>query len=401
MSCILHIETSTAVCSVAVSEDGQTIFVQEDMKGPSHAVSLGVFVDEALSFIDSHAIPLDAVAVSCGPGSYTGLRIGVSMAKGICYGRNVPLIGIPTLEVLCVPVLLYHELPEDAYLCPMIDARRMEVYAAVYDRALNVVRDISADIVDENSYLDILNEHPVYFFGNGAAKCREKITHPNAHFIDDIHPLAKMMFPLADKAMAKQDYKDVAYFEPFYLNMVDHALTIQDPAERQRCANTIINIMGNMFPHLRDVPDFKHKLWDHLAIMADFKLDIKYPYEIIREENLGTKPDSIPYPSTKMRYRHYGRTLEVLIKKACEFPEGDEKRNLVALICNHMKKDYMAWNKDTVDDRKIAEDLDELSGGKLRMDDDIIRLMAERLAQNYRPKVNYNNNRNNNQRRKY
>ena len=188
MSCILHIETSTAVCSVAVSEDGQTIFVQEDMKGPSHAVSLGVFVDEALSFIDSHAIPLDAVAVSCGPGSYTGLRIGVSMAKGICYGRNVPLIGIPTLEVLCVPVLLYHELPEDAYLCPMIDARRMEVYAAVYDRALNVVRDISADIVDENSYLDILNEHPVYFFGNGAAK-----------------------------AMAKQDYKDVAYFEPFYL----------------------------------------------------------------------------------------------------------------------------------------------------------------------------------------
>ena len=94
MSCILHIETSTAVCSVAVSEDGQNIFVKEDLKGPSHAVSLGVFVDEALSFIDSHAIPLDAVAVSCGPGSYTGLRIGVSMAKGICYGRNVPLIGI-------------------------------------------------------------------------------------------------------------------------------------------------------------------------------------------------------------------------------------------------------------------------------------------------------------------
>ena len=140
MSCILHIETSTAVCSVAVSEDGQNIFVKEDLKGPSHAVSLGVFVDEALSFIDSHAIPLDAVAVSCGPGSYTGLRIGVSMAKGICYGRNVPLIGIPTLEVLSVPVLLYHELPEDALLCPMIDARRMEVYAAIYDRALNVKR---------------------------------------------------------------------------------------------------------------------------------------------------------------------------------------------------------------------------------------------------------------------
>ena len=164
-----------------------------------------------------HAIPLDAVAVSCGPGSYTGLRIGVSMAKGICYGRNVPLIGLPTLEVLSVPVLLYHDLPEDALLCPMLDARRMEVYAAVYDRALNVKRAIAADIVDENSYLEFLNEAPVYFYGNGAAKCREKITHPNAHFIDDIHPLAKMMYPLAEKAVAREDYKDVAYFEPFYL----------------------------------------------------------------------------------------------------------------------------------------------------------------------------------------
>ena len=217
MSCILHIETSTAVCSVAVSEDGQTIFVQEDLKGPSHAVSLGVFVDEALSFIDSRAIPLDAVAVSCGPGSYTGLRIGVSMAKGVCYGRNVPLIGIPTLEVLCVPVLLYHELPEDAWLCPMIDARRMEVYTALYDRALTMKQEISAEIIDENSFIDVLNERPVYFFGNGAAKCREQITHPNAHFMDDIHPLAKMMFPLAEKAVARNDYKDVAYFEPFYL----------------------------------------------------------------------------------------------------------------------------------------------------------------------------------------
>ncbi|MCD8080797.1 MAG: DUF4290 domain-containing protein [Bacteroides sp.] len=180
-------------------------------------------------------------------------------------------------------------------------------------------------------------------------------------------------------------------------NMVDYALTIQDRAERQRCANTIINIMGNMFPHLRDVPDFKHKLWDHLAIMADFQLDINYPYEIIRKENLVTKPDMIPYPSTKIRYRHYGRTLEILIRKAVEFPEGDEKNNLVALICNHMKKDYMAWNKDTVDDRKIAEDLEEYSRGKLHMTDEIVRLMASRLAQNYR-RVN---NPRSNQRKNY
>lgn len=108
-------------------------------------------------------------------------------------------------------------------------------------------------------------------------------------------------------------------------NMVDYALTIQDRAERQRCANTIINIMGNMFPHLRDVPDFKHKLWDHLAIMSGFELDIDYPYEIIRKDNLVTRPDHIPYSTARMRYRHYGHTLEVLIKKAIEFPEGNEK----------------------------------------------------------------------------
>lgn len=217
MSCILHIETSTTVCSVAISEEGQNIFVKEEFQGPSHATLLGGFVDEALSLIDSRAIPLDAVAVSCGPGSYTGLRIGVSMAKGICYGRDIPLIGIPTLEVLAVPVLLHHDLPDDALICPMIDARRMEVYAAIYDRALNVRRKTSADIIDENAYIGFLNEHPVYFFGNGADKCREKITHPNAHFIDHIHPLAAMMSPLAEKAMANGTFEDVAYFEPFYL----------------------------------------------------------------------------------------------------------------------------------------------------------------------------------------
>ena len=217
MACILHIETSTEACSVAVSEAGLTEFKQEDLQGPSHAVQLGVFIDEALSFVDSHAMPLDAVAVSCGPGSYTGLRIGVSMAKGICYGRNLPLIAIPTLEVMSVPVLLQQELPDDALLCPMIDARRMEVYAALYDRALNIKRSIAADIVDENSYLEYLEEHPVYFFGNGSNKCREKITHPNAHFIDGIRPLARWMFPLAEKALVNREFKDVAYFEPFYL----------------------------------------------------------------------------------------------------------------------------------------------------------------------------------------
>ena len=138
MSCILNIETSTNVCSVSVSENGACIFNQEDHTGPNHNERLGKFVDEALSFAESHAIPLDAVAVSCGPGSYTGLRIGTSMAKGVCYGRGVSLVAIPTLELMCVPVLLQEMVKEEnALLCPMIDARRMEVYTAVYNSALD------------------------------------------------------------------------------------------------------------------------------------------------------------------------------------------------------------------------------------------------------------------------
>lgn len=215
---MLHIETSTKVCSVAVSEDGRTIFDRADLDGPSHAVALGVFVKEALSFADSHAMPLDAVAVSCGPGSYTGLRIGVSMAKGLCYGRGLRLIAVPTLQLLCVPVLLYHdEAPDEALFVPMIDARRMEVYAGVYDRALRTVRDIQADVVDERTYAEYLERGPVCFFGDGAGKCRTKIKHPNAIFLDGVQPLARHMFPLAEKAVARGEYADVAYFEPFYL----------------------------------------------------------------------------------------------------------------------------------------------------------------------------------------
>ena len=218
MSCILNIETSTNVCSVAVSQDGSCIFNKEDHEGPNHAVILGVFVQEALSFIDSHAIPLDAVAVSCGPGSYTGLRIGLSMAKGICYGRDVKLIAIPTLELMCVPLLLGEKINEEnALLCPMIDARRMEVYSQFFDRALNEVRSISADIVENNTYDDILAQQPVYFFGNGAEKCHEVLTHHNAHIIKGIVPLAKNMYPLAEKRMANEQFEDVAYFVPFYL----------------------------------------------------------------------------------------------------------------------------------------------------------------------------------------
>ena len=217
MSCILNIETSTDVCSVSVSQDGACIFSQEDHDGPNHAVKLGTFVDEALSFADSHAIPLDAVAVSCGPGSYTGLRIGASMAKGICFGQDLKLIAVPTLELMAVPVLLREEVEEGALLCPMIDARRMEVYSAVYDRALHEVRGIQADVVDAETYREYLDRGPVYFFGNGAEKCMEVINHPNARLIKGVEPLAKWMFPIAERRIAQEKYEDVAYFVPFYL----------------------------------------------------------------------------------------------------------------------------------------------------------------------------------------
>lgn len=218
MSCILHIETSTNVCSVAVSEDGKVIFDKADRTGNNHAEALGSFVDEAMSFADSHAIPLDAVAVSSGPGSYTGLRIGVSMAKGVCYAINLPLLSVPTLELMCVPVLLRNEEIEDeALLCPMIDARRMEVYAALYDRALKPVRGIQADVVDADTYRQWLEDRPVYFFGNGAAKCMDTINHPNAHLIEGIEPVAKWMMPLAERKMLNDIHEDVAYFVPYYL----------------------------------------------------------------------------------------------------------------------------------------------------------------------------------------
>lgn len=218
MSCILNIETSTNVCSVALSQDGVCLHEELDLKGPSHAQVLAGFVKETVSFADSHAIPIDAVAVSKGPGSYTGLRIGVSEAKGVAYGRDAHLLSVPTLKLLTVPILLGHdELPEDALLCPMIDARRMEAYCALYNRALHEVLPTQALVIDETSFREQLDQHPIYFMGNGADKCAEVIKHPNAHFIKGIVPRAKNMVPLAEMAMAREEFEDVAYFEPYYL----------------------------------------------------------------------------------------------------------------------------------------------------------------------------------------
>ncbi|MBP3725681.1 MAG: tRNA (adenosine(37)-N6)-threonylcarbamoyltransferase complex dimerization subunit type 1 TsaB [Bacteroidaceae bacterium] len=218
MAVILNIETSTTVCSVALSRDGQCVFSRRNDDGGQHGTLLGVYVDEALQHAKVHLLTLDAVCVSKGPGSYTGLRIGVSLAKGVCYGQQVPLLAVPTTEVLCVPLLLYrHDIDTSALFCPMIDARRMEVYSALYDAALRPVREVEADVVTADTYRPWLDEHVVYFFGNGAAKCKEVIAHPNARFIEDIVPDAKHMFPLAEKRYWAQQWEDVAYFTPFYL----------------------------------------------------------------------------------------------------------------------------------------------------------------------------------------
>lgn len=217
MACILNIDTSTLVCSLALSADGEIIFEKTSFDGPSHAALLGVYAEEALAALKAKALTLDAVAVSSGPGSYTGLRIGVSVAKGLCFGFGIPLIGIHTLDILAATAIKQQPPVDGELYCAMIDARRMEVYATIYDAGLNTVRATAADIVDVDTYATYLQKGKVCFFGNGAAKCRDVIASPNAIFIDNIHPLAVNMVPLAEKAFAEGRFENVAYFEPFYL----------------------------------------------------------------------------------------------------------------------------------------------------------------------------------------
>lgn len=156
--------------------------------------------------------------------------------------------------------------------------------------------------------------------------------------------------------------------------MVDYCMTISDREERTRCAYTIVQIMGNLFPQLRDTDDFKHKLWDHLAIMSNFKLDIDFPYEVIKQENLKTQPKQINYKLEPIKLRHYGKIMERMIDAACEYPEGEEKDVLISLIANHMKKLIFSINKDGVEDEKILKDLYMYSKGKINLDPETYHL---------------------------
>lgn len=181
--------------------------------------------------------------------------------------------------------------------------------------------------------------------------------------------------------------------------MVEYALTIETREERKKCVQSIINTMGNLFPYLRDVNDFKHKLWDHVAIMSDFQLDIDYPYEIVKQENLYTRPETIPYKNSRIVYMHYGRNLEEMIEKIANYPEGETKNELIRMIANQMKKCFLTWNKEVVDDKKIFDDLRELSHGKLDISEDFLKLMeSKNILQS--GKTNKKNNRNNNNNKK-
>lgn len=215
---ILHIESSTRYCSVALSEDDQSVFFKSNDEGMNHAALLSLFIRDAFNFLNERGQKVDAVAVSSGPGSYTGLRIGVATAKGLCYGSDLPLISVSTLETIAVAGL--NEMPDidpHALLVPMIDARRMEVYSAVYDTSVHQVREVLPEIITSESYADLLQNHKIYFMGDGAAKCKETIQASTAHFIDNIHPLAINMIPSAVMKYRLNKFEDLAYFEPFYL----------------------------------------------------------------------------------------------------------------------------------------------------------------------------------------
>ena len=214
---ILHIETSAELCSVALSCGEHHLAVRENSEGRNHATMLTPFIHDLLSANDVSVEQLDAVAVSSGPGSYTGLRIGISTAKGLCYGANIPLISVSTLQAMSMGFAQQHDVPESALLCPMIDARRMEVYTALFDKNGRQAEKISAEIITEQSFASLLDEQPIYFFGNGAGKCRAIITHPNAFFPESFTHSANYMIQPALLAYNENRFEDIAYFEPFYL----------------------------------------------------------------------------------------------------------------------------------------------------------------------------------------
>lgn len=213
MAYILNIETATKNCSVSLAFEGKSLAIKEmNNGGYSHAELLHKFIEEVLEEAGKTIDQVQAVAVSKGPGSYTGLRIGVSAAKGLCFSQDIPLISIETLSSLASTITV-----DEGVIVPMLDARRMEVYSAVFSSNYSQVRATEAQIIDENSFEDYFEKGKVYFLGDGAAKCKDLLTHKNAVYLEDKFPSAKEMCSLSYAKYQNNDFEDVAYFEPFYL----------------------------------------------------------------------------------------------------------------------------------------------------------------------------------------
>jgi len=218
MAIILNIETSTIACSVALAINGEVVAIEESFVRNSHAENITIFSENVLKKAGLTFRELDAVAVSKGPGSYTGLRIGVSTAKGFCYSLDKPLIAIGTLKALSAGIISKIENPENYLFCPMIDARRMEVYSALFDHQLNEIRETEAKIIEADSFRDLLENQKIVFAGDGAEKCKTFLQeNKNAVFIDELLPSAKYLSKLSDKKFRNKIFENLAYFEPFYL----------------------------------------------------------------------------------------------------------------------------------------------------------------------------------------
>jgi tRNA threonylcarbamoyladenosine biosynthesis protein TsaB len=222
MARILLLDTATEVCSAALSENDEIVSFREKSDGFRHSELLTIFIGELLPEAGWSVSQLDAVCVSRGPGSYTGLRIGVSVAKGMCYGLDIPLIAISSLHSMADHVALNIHSRKDSdnsgiLLCPMLDARRMEIYTALFDLSGKQITGIKAEIIHDHSFSEELNSCKVFFFGNGAQKCKSIIRHPDAHFIDDINASARFMSRIACDSFKNKKFENVAYFEPFYL----------------------------------------------------------------------------------------------------------------------------------------------------------------------------------------
>ena len=223
MAIILNLETATRICSVGLASGGKVLALRESNEEKSHASRLTVFIEEILKEQGVNISDLDAIAVSKGPGSYTGLRIGVSTAKGIAFAAGIPLVSVNTLSALAAGAAILTEpgktrnKDNSLLLCPMIDARRMEVYTALFTVSGNIIMEVSAKIIEADSFRDYLEEGTVVFFGDGSAKCKDIIQHPNAKFLDGFECSAAHMAGLAERAFQLKQFEDIAYFEPYYL----------------------------------------------------------------------------------------------------------------------------------------------------------------------------------------